>query len=69
MSDHKHNYKLLTQTYASPAFLSQLDYMTAGTEQFEKAIHGVTTFVWQCQDPSCGAIQKIECLGAEVVAK
>lgn len=69
MSDHKHNYKLLTKTYSSPAFLAQLDYLTAGTDQFDKALHGVTTFVWQCEDASCGAIQKTECLGAEVKLK
>jgi len=60
---HKHRWKIAVKTYAPP--------YTPCTERvplslIERCATGVTTVMWECEDPECRAHKKEELLGKEI---
>lgn len=57
--DHKHEWQFITKTYGAP----RKNIEGQGTIAYEKALFGVTTFLWECL--VCKALRKQELLGSE----
>jgi len=67
---HKHRYKLEAVTYAPPTGLAG-NIKGDGPDVIaliERCKFGLTTFVWRCQDESCGDFETVEALGQRVDA-
>lgn len=65
---HKHDYVYVGCSYSPPKNMSEhaIYMMTSGgntTRETERMVHGVTTHLWKCDDPECGATIKEELLG------
>lgn len=63
---HKHRWKIIAKTYSPSAHCLGLSEIPSCSEfLWERLIRGLTTFLLQCQDESCGETKKEECLGKE----
>ncbi len=59
--DHKHEWELLSKTYAPPR--QDLTYNTSDKEIIDRALFGVTVFLWECL--ICKVLRKEQVLGSD----
>ncbi len=57
-----HEWNLVSKTYAPPR--KDVTGMTASPQTLEKALFGLTTYLWECR--ICSALRKEEMLGSDV---
>lgn len=63
---HKHTWKEIARTYAEP-HVGTVNVERGGTQELlERMAFGVTTILWECQDPGCKKLRREELLGKEV---
>jgi len=63
---HQHRWCLIDRTYAEPVFeKDQIE--TCSGDAFVYLLMGVTTFLFQCEDPLCREVKKVECLGKRMI--
>lgn len=62
---HRHTWAEQSRTVVPPMELTQFltAYYNLSQHQTEALLCGRTTIVFQCSDPKCRTIQKVECLG------
>lgn len=61
---HKHKWKRIVTTHAPPV-TGNFELNGAGG-MIERLKQGVTSILWECQDPDCQELRKEEMLGKEV---
>jgi hypothetical protein len=60
---HRHDFELIAETYEPPVTRS---FECFSESLFDRALFGITTFVWKCRDKSCGKIETVSTLGKKV---
>ena len=59
---HVHNYVFEVETFAPPCRDLSGEFKVS-EDALERMLHGVTTRIYHCTDPSCGDLKKVEALG------
>jgi hypothetical protein len=70
---HRHRWKQIERTYVPPSAqiptfdrVEGREAVVAAFAHVRTAQFGVTTIVWECEDPACSKTRKVEMLGKSI---